>query len=221
MFKLICKNKDGSVHHESEHETMELLNAFNASIEAKSRPWGKLPQRWIHEEDCSVDDIAEAIQSRVIVDAEATLLVPAHQVEEYDFDGNPTGNMIDVPEYPARPAVTHIEYELPAQYTIVIEDITAEYTEEQEVIAQEQLGKMVIDKCNKAHKVITGINTQKILSASLSSADIDQMEIDYAPVFDAFVKGRPDKATTLLTAIVPDGVRVTEADKARILSILA
>ena len=63
MFKLICYNKDGSEHHSSKHETMEILNAFNDSIEAKKRPWGMKPHRFVTSQNLGDEDITKAISS--------------------------------------------------------------------------------------------------------------------------------------------------------------
>lgn len=85
--------------------------------------WG-LPKRWINSDQCSPSDIASALQSQVITLSPAIAAqsaVPA----VLDSDGK-----VITPEIPASdavPAVTVTQYQLPAQYTITITDVSAEY----------------------------------------------------------------------------------------------
>ena len=63
--------------------------------------------------------------------------------------------------------------------------------------------------CDSLLDLVAGNNLEK----SLTIAQIDQMETDYADLLAALKNYRPDKAFALITAMTPDGTLVTQEDK--------
>lgn len=78
-------------------------------------------------------------------------------------------------------------------------------------------GKFVRKICGEMLDLIAGNNLEK----NLTIEQIDQMEITYTDVFKSLQNFRPDKVKTLIVALTPDGVLVTDADKTEYLAELA
>ena len=70
-------------------------------------------------------------------------------------------------------------------------------------------GKVVRTICEEILDLIAGNNLEK----SLTIEQIDQMEVDYAEIFQALKNFRPDKAKALLLTLTPDGTLFTSEDK--------
>jgi hypothetical protein len=75
-------------------------------------------------------------------------------------------------------------------------------------------GAMVRTICSNLLDLVAGNNLEK----GLTIEQIDQMETDYSDIFKALQNLRPDKAKSLIVAMTPDGVLVTDDDKAEYLA---
>jgi hypothetical protein len=96
MKRIQIKNKLGEITHQAEMDTPTAW----ISDQVSGNTWG-LPIRWVDDADCSDQDKAGALSTRVIEVAPAI----------------PEQNL---------PAVTKTQYQLPATYTIEITDIQSE-----------------------------------------------------------------------------------------------
>jgi len=76
-------------------------------------------------------------------------------------------------------------------------------------------GRTVRHICQSILDLIAGINLEK----GLTTAQIDQMEVDHADILKALQNNRPDKAKPLIEAVVPDGTLITQADIDEMLEI--
>ena len=76
-------------------------------------------------------------------------------------------------------------------------------------LAKKVGGSQVRLICDSLLDLVAGNNLEK----SLTIAQIDQMETDYADILAALKNYRPDKAFALITAMTPDGTLVTQEDK--------
>lgn len=146
--------------------------------------------------------------------------------------GYPERNLIDNPLNPVSEELKAIaisteqveiggiaftSYKIPAEFTYEIEDITAEVEAEDRrnsLIAQ---GEKTAKACKDAFNLISGYNQYR----TLTSAQKDQMTATFAPIVQALkIHERPSLAKSMIVAIEPDGVLVTEQMKADMLEVL-
>lgn len=104
-----------------------------------------------------------------------------------------------------------------AEYTIIVEDITEEFEAEKERQAKISAGKAARQACQGVLDYIAGINLYK----DLTIEQITQMQQTFANAEAALRAGRPTMAKGLISAIVPDGILVTEQEKSQCLLLLA
>ena len=147
-------------------------------------------------------------------------LVPAVYEERELFDEN--GHSFDPkqfetvlvsPEIPAVYETIHV----PAEYTYEIKDITAELEAEAAKQAKIEAGKKAREVCQLVLDFIAGSNLVK----NLTIEQITEMQTTFANAESALRAGRPTFAKSFISAIAPDGVILTEEEKAECLRLLA
>lgn len=117
------------------------------------------------------------------------------------------------PEVPAVVETIHV----PAEYTIEIEDISAQIEEEAQRELDKQLGQLIREKCEAALDIVIGFNARR----ELSFEQVDEMQSQFAEILGALQARRIDKATMLLMSTEPDGTLVTQEMLNRVLAELA
>jgi len=109
------------------------------------------------------------------------------------------------------------QYKIPAEYTVEIEDITAESEAQERVTALIAQGEKTSKACKDAFNLIAGYNQFR----QMTSEQKNEMTTLFAPIVQALkIYERPSVAKALVSAIVPDGVLVTEQMKADMLEVL-
>lgn len=106
-----------------------------------------------------------------------------------------------------------------AEYTQLEDELTrieAIASESNAKKQRENLGKLAVEMCQRAINVVAGYN----ITNNLTSAQKDQLESDFATIFDRLSKFRPAQARVLIEAVVVDGVLVTQEMKDELLEVL-
>lgn len=106
---------------------------------------------------------------------------------------------------------------LPAEFEVMMEDISTEYAEAEARRLKVEAGRKAREACQDVLDFIAGANLEK----SLTIEQITQMQQTFANAEAALRAGRPTLAKSLISAISPDGIIVTEAEKSECLLLLA
>ena len=109
---------------------------------------------------------------------------------------------------------TITEYFFPKEYSYTISDITAQHLAEQSRNARIETSKKVRALCDNILDLIAGFNLERNLTAE----QITSLEGTFSNIQTLLLNKRPFSAKTLIQAITPDGVLVTEEIKASILN---
>lgn len=104
-----------------------------------------------------------------------------------------------------------------SEYSVEIVDVTAELAEQARIADLKAKGAAARIACQTALDLIAGHNIEN----AFTSEQITQMVITFAPIQQALMLNRPSLAKTLISAITPDGVIITEQLKTDILADLA
>lgn len=104
----------------------------------------------------------------------------------------------------------------PAEYTIEIEDISAQHAQEELKKEMLQKGALARKVCQDCLDIIAGFNIDRTLTAE----QITQMQQTFGTIETLLRANRPASAKPLITALVPDGVLVTEQMKETVLAVL-
>lgn len=166
MKKVIVKNKQGNQTHGA---TLENPSEWIADC-VKNNWWGK-PERWVREGE---EDISQAIETRevelepaipAVTEMQEVTIPPVLDEEGNELEPQRT-EMQEVEVTPAIPAVTVTEYKLAAEYTIEIEDITAEIEAEKQELEEIKKAKKRL-RALKAKDKIAGANNMAALRSTL------------------------------------------------------
>ena len=134
MKKIIIKNLAGQKTHGA-----EMLDPTAWIAEGVANNWWGKPERWVpHKDEGGEYDEADVLEEVTVIDVpavEPVLISEAIPGSPAVMDEN--GNIVqpEIPEVPAVyseaiPAKTHKEVKLRAEYTVEIEDITAQVEQE-------------------------------------------------------------------------------------------
>ena len=136
-FKIEVKNKDSKITNAASFETEQEVNDWIDLQLAKSKPWGfYLPERIKREDDCTAEEIAEALSSEEIIDRVADIytnyfveIVNEGAEDEYELwkrDSDCTqeeiDNALDSNEVVIEEE-SHVEYTLPLTCTYEVIDL--------------------------------------------------------------------------------------------------
>lgn len=108
-----------------------------------------------------------------------------------------TGEVIEPAVYEQQEVV--VRPYVPAEYEIVITDITAEIEAQQAIQAQIQLGELIKHRAQRAIAKITGYNT----ASGYTIAQVDQLEEEFDHIMKALERNRVDKAQALIASTEP------------------
>lgn len=98
----------------------------------------------------------------------------------------------------------------------LIEPTTDKYARQAELNRKRELGRLDRQKCESALDVIAGYNRERTLTIE----QITQMQQTFAQAETLLRASRPDFASQVITAIVPDGELITQEMKDDVLGIL-
>ena len=107
--------------------------------------------------------------------------------------------------------------QVPAEYEIIITDITAQVEAEAQRQAKIEAGLKARQVCQMVLDYVAGANLDKALTIE----QITLMQQTYANAEAALRAGRPTMAKMLINAIQPDGVVVTNEEKQDCLNLLS
>lgn len=209
MFKVnIIQKNTGIVSHIGEFSERSEVDSWIQTCEMH-QSWGKT-DRWVKDINLTPEEILLSEDSREIEISPEVLSVEG-QEELYDEE---TGEIIQerIEAVSGSPAVVEIEYFFSKSYTIQIEDLTIQAQTEAKVVA----GKAAREACQLVLDFISGTNLDK----ELTIQQITQMQQTYANAEAALRAARPTLAKSLISAIEPDGVLVTEQEKSTCLELL-
>lgn len=106
---------------------------------------------------------------------------------------------------------------LPAEYEVLVEDITAQVQAEQARAARIDAGRAARRDCEHVLDLIAGFNLER----ELTLEQISQMQQLFGQAEQALRAGRPTLAKQAIQAIEPDGVLVSAEMKAEALALLS
>jgi hypothetical protein len=103
-----------------------------------------------------------------------------------------------------------------AEYTVTIEDITAQHAIDQRIEAVVSSGKYDKIICDKCADLIRGLNKEHVLNYS----QITSMIQAFAQIDFCIEKGMPKTLKPLIVSIIPDEVTITSEMKSLLLEVL-
>lgn len=109
------------------------------------------------------------------------------------------------------------EYLLPRDFSVQYLDISDEFSKAQDRQAKINAGVKAREACQSVLDYIAGANLDK----ELTIQQITSMQTTYANAEAALRAGRPTYAKQFISAITPDGIIITAAEKANCLSLLS
>lgn len=164
-----------------------------------------------------------------VYEDQEVVITPAVTEQQEIFDGQ--GNSFDPPQYETvviTPAVTEIQSVLitpavtetvnvPAEYEVVEEDITAEVGKKQ--LIEEKIAKGAAAKtaCENVLNLIAGFNLDRLLTAQ----QISDMQALFSNIESALRASRPTTAKALIQAMTPDEDLVTTEMKELCIELLS
>lgn len=154
MFKVSIKKQNIETHG-AKFETLEEVNAWIQQCES-AQAWGR-PDRWVRDNEFTPlnnEEKARAAESRLVVIQEA--------VPEYVNENGET--------VPAIPEKTVTEYFFPAEYTIEIQDITAEILYEKEIQKR-------INRINFGTRIFAELTTRNVIRLKAGTTTVEALLI--------------------------------------------
>lgn len=220
--------KNGQVTHGAQFETQGELDAWLAKHVAQNT-FG-LAEQVLTEEILISEDIIESqsvLVSAAVTEVQTVVITPAVYGAEGDLIIPAVTEQQEVIITPAvyeqqdvivQPAVYETQTTvIPAEYSIVIEDITAQIEAEANRVAKIQAGKIAREVCVNVLDLVAGYNLER----ELTLEQITQMQSSLSSVEAALRAGRPSLAKIAIQAITPDGVLVTQEMKDMCLDLLS
>ena len=189
-------------------ESLELLNEWIADCESK-QSWG-YSQRSILKSECPETHLGLVLSEEERV-AQESYEKPIYKLgvddqllmEEYsyyDLDNNlQIGLRPIVDHYETVPAVYETWVNLDKEYTVTIEDITAQHEAEQELSELIQSGKNDESCCRDVIALLGGYNKKR----SLPLASVQQMIQTFSTINELLKNNMPGTAKLAINAITP------------------
>lgn len=183
MIQVTVKDKQGESRWQALFETQELADAWIAEQIALNS-WG-LPERWL----------------------------PLAAGEEVPADALDTRTVVDVPAQDGQPEQSHVEYKMPAEYTV--EQSTVDDSEEQ----KKQQYAREKHACDQVVMKIRYLNELKGLTQEQDLAFSQNAEIKN--LFFYLSAGSAQACYFLISMLTIDEPMITQADKEACMEILA
>lgn len=215
MIKISIINIINNRQFIAQFETLELANEWIASQESKAQQgigWGysarSIPKSACPESHFPLilseeERIVQEAYEKPIFKHDANDQPIMEEYSYYDLDNVlQTGFRPVVDHYEAVPAVTETWVNLDKEYTITIDDITAEYEAEKELQELIQVGKNDESCCRDVIALIGGYNKRR----NLSLADIQAMIQTFASINEVLKNNMPGTAKVLINSITPDAI---------------
>jgi hypothetical protein len=228
MYKITVINLINGREFGREFETEQLLNEHIAKQEAKAQSgigWG-YSARSILKSECpeshlplvlsEEDRLVQEAYEKPIFKLDANDQPVMEEYTYYDLDNNlQTGQRPVVDHYETVPAVYETWVNLDKEYTITIQDITAQYEADQELAKLIADGQNDENCCKDIVRLIGGYNKQR----NLPLASVQQMLVSFAPINECLKNNMPGTAKALMAGITPDETIITQelVDKCNII----
>ena len=215
MFKILLKNviTNQELHYQA--ESFELAESF-VGENLKNSCWG-YSARSILKSECpethlglvlsEEERVAQEAYEKPIFKLDANDQPIMEEYSYYDLDNNlQTGQRPVVDHYETVPATYETWVNLDKEYTVTIEDITAQYESEQELLALIADGRNDENCCKDIVRLIGGYNKQR----DLPLAGVQQMITSFANINECLRNNMPATAKMLMSNIVPDDIVTQE-----------
>jgi hypothetical protein len=138
---------------------------------------------------------------------------------------DPTTGAVLSPAIPAIPEVlafdeTIPEKIIPAEYNLIVTDVTAQYILQARIDLLEASGVLNEELCKKCLAIITGHNKERMVLGTLTLPQLQSMLSTYSSILTCLQSNMPQSAKALISAITPDGVVVVQELKDLLLAVL-